>query len=220
MSHALTLAEGVAKLGLSLPADNLQKISDYATLLLKWNKTYNLTAVRDAEGILALHLLDSLALMPHLDQDGERALLDIGSGGGLPGIPLAIARPDLPVTLLDSNSKKSAFQQQAVIELGLRNVKVVNARVELFKPEQAFPQVVSRAFSELTDFVGLSRHLLAPGGRWLAMKGVFPAEELARLPDDVTLRDAIRLSVPGIDAERHLIVLQTSKQKPEHPTGA
>lgn len=220
MSAPLTLAEGVARLGLSLPAEHLQKISAYAALLLKWNKTYNLTAVRDADGILALHLLDSLALLPHLDAANHSALLDIGSGGGLPGIPLAIARPDLAVTLLDSNSKKSAFQQQAVIELGLANVKVVNSRVELFKPAQAFPQIVSRAFSELADFVNLSRHLLAPDGRWLAMKGVFPTEELARLPEDVTVRDAIRLSVPGVDAERHLVVLQTSTRNTEHPQGA
>ena len=209
MSIDQGLRDGVAQLDLALSEENLQKISAYATLLQKWNKTYNLTAVRDAEGILALHLLDSLAVLPHLNP-GQGRLLDIGSGGGLPGIPLAIMRPDLAVTLLDSNSKKSAFQQQAVIELGLRNVTVVNARVEAFKPAQAFEQIISRAFSELADFITLSRPLLTEGGRWLAMKGVFPQEEMARLPEGVTVRDAVRLAVPGVDAERHLIVLTRS----------
>ena len=209
MSIDQGLRDGVAQLDLALSEENLQKISAYATLLQKWNKTYNLTAVRDAEGILALHLLDSLAVLPHLNP-GQGRLLDIGSGGGLPGIPLAIMRPDLAVTLLDSNSKKSAFQQQAVIELGLRNVTVVNARVEAFKPAQAFEQIISRAFSELADFITLSRPLLTEGGRWLAMKGVLPQEEMARLPEGVTVRDAVRLAVPGVDAERHLIVLTRS----------
>lgn len=219
MSINQGLLEGIARMNLSLSDDNLQKISAYATLLQKWNKTYNLTAVRDMEGILALHMLDSLAVLPYLSTDAE-SLLDIGSGGGLPGIPLAIVRPDVAVTLLDSNSKKSAFQQQAVIELGLRNVIVVNSRVELFKPAFAFEQIVSRAFSELADFVRLSRPLLAPGGRWLAMKGLFPKDEIARLPEDVTVRDAFRLQVPGIDAERHLIVLQTTAQLTETSEGA
>ena len=213
------LRRGVATLSLSLDEAGLQKISAYATLLQKWNKTYNLTAVRDAEGILALHLLDSLAVLPHL-ADAPGNVLDIGSGGGLPGIPLAIARPDLAVTLLDSNSKKSAFQRQAVIELGLRNVTVINARVEQFQPATPFRQIVSRAFSELADFVCLSRPLLASGGTWLAMKGVYPQEEIARLPEGVTVRDSIRLQVPGVDAERHLIVLQISSPSTEQPQGA
>lgn len=219
MTIAPGLEEGAARLGLSLDVAALQKITAYAALLQKWNKTYNLTAVRDADGILALHLLDSLAVLPHLAA-GAGNLLDIGSGGGLPGIPLAIVRPDLAVTLLDSNSKKSAFQQQAVIELGLRNVTVVNSRVELFKPAVPFRQIVSRAFSELADFVSLSRPLLASGGTWLAMKGVYPQEEIARLPEGVTVRDSIRLQVPGVDAERHLIVLQISSSTTEQPQGA
>ena len=219
MSIDSGLRDGVRRLGLALDDGALQKISAYAVLLQKWNKTYNLTAVRDAGGILALHLLDSLAVLPHLAA-GPGRLLDIGSGGGLPGIPLAVARPDLAVTLLDSNSKKSAFQQQAVIELGLRNVTVVNARVENFRPPAPFPQIVSRAFSELADFVSLSRSLLAPDGRWLAMKGVYPQEEIARLPDGVTVRDSFRLDVPGVDAERHLIVLQDSLPKTDYPQGA
>jgi len=213
------LRDGCARMGLSLVDTHLQKISAYAALLQKWNKTYNLTAVRDAEGILALHLLDSLAVLPHL-REGAGRLLDIGSGGGLPGILLAIVRPDLAVTLLDSNSKKSAFQQQAAIELALPNVSVVNTRVEQFRPAVGFEQIISRAFSELADFVELSRPLLAPGGVWLAMKGVYPQEELVRLPEDVTVRDSIRLDVPGVNAERHLILLQKSNQTTEHLQGA
>jgi 16S rRNA (guanine527-N7)-methyltransferase len=219
MNLASGLRDGAQRLGLSLDDGALQKIAAYAALLQKWNKTYNLTAVRDAEGILALHLLDSLAVLPYL-APGPGALLDIGSGGGLPGIPLAIARPDLTVTLLDSNSKKSAFQQQAAIELGLRSVTVVNARVENFRPLAPFPQIVSRAFSELADFVNLSRPLLADGGVWLAMKGVHPQEEIARLPEGVTVRDAFRLDVPGVDAERYLIVLQDSRPKTDYSQGA
>ena len=206
MNFDQALRDGVTQLRLALSEAHLQKISAYATLLQKWNKTYNLTAVRDLEGILTLHLLDSLAVLPFFEPEAQH-LLDIGSGGGLPGIPLAIARPDLGVTLLDSNSKKSAFQQQAVIELGLKNVTVVNSRVELFKPRQPFQKIISRAFSELADFVTVSRPLLVPEGRWLAMKGVFPGDEIARLPEDVTVSEAHRLTIPGVDAERHLIIL-------------
>ena len=202
------LESGLSAMGLSLSRDCLEKLSAYATLLQKWNKTYNLTAVRDAQGIVALHLLDSLAILPHLSS-GPGNLLDIGSGPGLPGIPVAISRPDLAVTLLDSNSKKSAFQRQAAIELGLTNITVVNARVEQFKPERLFQQVVSRAFSDLADFISLSRAQIGSGGVWLAMKGQFPSGEIARLPEGVTVRDSFRLMVPGVDGERHLIVLQS-----------
>lgn len=203
------LREGVAELGLSLSDTSLQKISAYATLLQKWNKTYNLTAVRDPQGILALHLLDSLAVLPHLIP-GAASLLDIGSGAGLPGIPLAIARPDLPITLLDSNSKKSAFQKQVIIDLGLHNVSVINARVEQFKPSRGFESIISRAFSELAAFVSSSTHLLAPGGSWLAMKGIYPDQEIVQLPESVTVRETYRLNIPGVNAERHLVVLQAS----------
>ena len=135
-------------------------------------------------------------------------LLDVGSGGGTPGIPLAIARPELTVTLLDSNTKKAAFLRQAAIELGLNNIAVHSGRVEQYHPDTGFAAITSRAFAELADFVSLSKHLLAPGGRWLAMKGVRPEEEMAHLPDDVGVDAAYPLTVPGIDGERHLVVLR------------
>jgi 16S rRNA (guanine527-N7)-methyltransferase len=207
MTPSEQLAEGMQRLGVCVPATATDKLVKYAALLGKWNKTYNLTAVREPERIVALHLLDSLAILPYV---GEPALLDVGSGGGLPGIPLAICRPDVKVCLLDSNSKKSAFQRQAAIELGLANVEVVNGRCETFKPAQLFPQIASRAFSELSDFVNWTRPLLAPGGRWLAMKGAFPAEELLRLPAGVVAAEVHRLAVPGVDGERHLIVMRES----------
>lgn len=199
------LAEGVRAMGLDLPVDNLQKLGAYAALLERWNKTYNLTAVRELERIVPLHLLDSLSVLPYV---GAAGLLDVGSGGGLPGIPLALARSDLQVTLLDSNSKKSAFQQQAVIELGAGNVRVVCSRVESFRPATPFGCIVSRAFSELADFVTLTRHLLAPEGRWLAMKGVYPEGEIGRLPPQVGVDAVHRLVVPGVDGDRHLVVLK------------
>jgi 16S rRNA (guanine527-N7)-methyltransferase len=201
------LADGMQRMGLPAREDVLQKLVAYAALLAKWNKTYNLTAVRDPERIVALHLLDSLAILPHV---AGQALLDVGSGGGLPGIPLALCRPELQVTLLDSNSKKSAFQRQAVIELGLVNVGVVNMRVDGYVPPVRFSQIVSRAFSELADFVDLTRPLLVPGGRWLAMKGVYPEAEIDRLPAGIVVAEEYRLEVPGVDGERHLIVMRES----------
>ena len=182
-----------------------RKNAAYAALMQKWNKTYNLTAVRDMAKVIPLHILDSLAILPWVQ---DAALLDVGSGGGLPGVPLAIARPQMAVTTLDSNSKKTAFQRQAAIELGLSNLTVVCSRVESFQSAQKFPQIVSRAFSEITDFVTQTRHLLAPGGRWLAMKGVRPDDEIARLPDWAAVVDVIELVVPNVDGARHLVILQ------------
>lgn len=199
------LSDGARAMGLDVPVDNLQKIAAYAALLERWNKTYNLTAVRESDRIVSLHLLDSLAVLPFL---GDGALLDVGSGGGLPGIPLALARPALRVTLLDANSKKSAFQQQAVIELGLGNVAVVNQRVEQYQPAAGFAQIISRAFSEMAEFVGLTGPLLAPDGRWLAMKGTYPAAEIDRLPAGVAVEAVHRLAVPGVGGDRHLVVLK------------
>lgn len=200
------LEHGLAALGLPVPPVQQATLLAYAALLEKWNRTYNLTAVREASGIVALHLLDSLSILPFIDA-GEGALLDVGSGGGLPGIPLAILRPQLSVTLTDSNSKKTAFQRQAAIELGLANVAVHTGRIEEWRPAAKFPRVVSRAFAELADFVVLTRQLLAPGGRWLAMKGVRPDDEIARLPADVVVEAVHRLQVPDVDGERHLVVM-------------
>jgi 16S rRNA (guanine527-N7)-methyltransferase len=199
------LEQGLAALDIALPEAARQKLLAYAALLYKWNRTYNLTALRDPDQAVSHHLLDSLAVLSFVPAG---SLLDVGSGGGMPGIPLAIARPDLPVTLLDSNSKKSAFLQQAAIELALPNISVHGGRVEQYHPSVGFSAITARAFSELADFVNLSRHLLAGGGRWLAMKGVMPHAEIARLPADITVEAVHRLVVPGVDGERHLVAMK------------
>lgn len=205
MSLAHQLAAGIAALGLDLPPDGEARLLAYLALLDKWNRVYNLTAVREPERMVSHHLLDSLAAVPHFSGP---AVLDVGSGGGLPGIPLAIARPDLQVTLIDSIAKKTAFLLQAKAELGLANLAVATGRVEDFRPETGFDVITSRAFSDLKEFVTLTRHLLKPGGRWLAMKGLYPNEELALLPNDVKVSADHALVVPGLDASRHVIVLE------------
>ncbi|MDT3707209.1 MAG: 16S rRNA (guanine(527)-N(7))-methyltransferase RsmG [Thiobacillus sp.] len=199
------LAAGIAALGLSLPEGAETKLLAYLALLEKWNRVYNLTAVRNAERMVSHHLLDSLAAVPFFR--GESAL-DVGSGGGLPGIPLAISRPDLQVTLIDSIVKKTAFLLQVKAELGLANLNVVTGRVEDYRPETGFDVITSRAFSDLKEFVSLTRHLLKPTGRWLAMKGLLPHEEIASLPDWARVSAHHALAVPGLEAARHLIVLE------------
>ncbi len=205
MSIEQQLKAGIAALDLTLPDGAEQKLLAYLALLDKWNRVYNLTAVRDAGRMVSRHLLDSLAAVPFFT--GE-AVLDVGSGGGLPGIPLAIARPGLRVTLIDSIAKKTAFLLQAKAELGLDNLNVVTGRVEDYYPETGFDAITSRAFSDLREFVALTRHLLKPGGRWLAMKGLYPHEEIAMLPADVKVSADHALVVPGLEASRHLIVLE------------
>jgi len=212
MSVEQRLEAGIAALGLALPEGAEAKLQAYLALLDKWNRVYNLTAVRDAERMVSHHLLDSLAAVPFF-QGGCPDLirvLDVGSGGGLPGIPLAIARPELQVTLIDSIAKKTAFLLQAKAELGLANLQVVTGRVEDFRPETGFDVITSRAFSDLREFVTLTRHLLRPGGRWLAMKGLYPNEEIAQLPAGVRVSADHALVVPGLDASRHLIVLESA----------
>jgi len=204
MSVEQQLAAGIAALGLTLPDGAEAKLLAYLALLDKWNRVYNLTAVRDAERMVSHHLLDSLAV-PYFQGD---TVLDVGSGGGLPGVPLAIARPELQVTLIDSIAKKTAFLLQAKAELGLKNLQVVTGRVEDFRPETGFDVVTSRAFSDLREFVTLTRHLLKPTGRWLAMKGLYPNEEIALLPPGVKVSADHPLVVPGLEATRHLIVLE------------
>ena len=199
------LASGLEALGLSAPGALVTKLLDYVALIAKWNRVYNLTAVRDPGEMIGLHVLDSLAVLPHLP---GRTLLDVGSGAGLPGIPLAIARPDLEVTLLDSNQKKTSFQQQAAIELGLTNVRTVNARAESWETQQRFDVVISRAFSEIADFVSAAGRLAADGGVLLAMKGVYPHDELARMPMAYRTRAVVPLTVPGVAAERHLVLIE------------
>ncbi|AVY94026.1 MULTISPECIES: 16S rRNA (guanine(527)-N(7))-methyltransferase RsmG [Microvirgula] len=195
---------GADTLGLTLTAAQELLLVHYVELLDKWNKVYNLTAVRETERMVAYHVLDSLAALGSIR--GSH-ILDVGSGGGMPGIPFAVCRPDWQLTLLDANHKKTTFLKQAVIELGLANADVVCERVEAFAPERRFDVITSRAFSELAEFVRLTRHLLADGGEWAALKGVYPDEEIAHLPEDVKVLDVIELKVPGLDADRHLVRL-------------
>lgn len=204
MNQTNQLQQGLVALGLDITPLIQEKLLAYTALLYKWNKTYNLTALREPALAVSHHLLDSLAVLPYTEVEN---LLDVGSGGGLPGVPLAIVRPDLRVTLLDSNSKKTAFLRQASIELDLPNIAVHCGRVEQYRPAEPFAAITSRAFSELADFVELSKHLLQNGGTWLAMKGVWPQEEIARLPNDVLVKAVHRLAVPGVDGERHLLVM-------------
>jgi len=208
MTPVEQLEHGLADLTIDLSTTAQAKLLAYAALLYKWNRTYSLTALREQEKAVSHHLLDSLAILPHVPQG---SLLDVGSGGGMPGIPLAIACPDLTIVLLDSNSKKTAFLRQAAIELALPNISVHCGRVEQYHPTKAFSAITSRAFSELADFIDLSMHLLDPDGCWLAMKGVWPYEEIARLPAEVAIKAVHRLQVPGVDGERHLVVLRRAE---------
>lgn len=204
----MALAEGLVELELSLNEQTQTRLLQYLDLLEKWNRVYNLTAIRDKDQMVSNHLLDSLVLTPFVC--GPR-ILDVGSGAGLPGIPLALASPQLDVTLLDSNHKKAAFLRQAVAELALPNVSVVSERVESWQPEQKFDCIVSRAFAELAEFVSLAKHLLVPGGYFAAMKGLHPYEELEKLPPGWRAREVLVLKVPGLDAARHLVLIEAKQ---------
>ncbi len=202
----VALADGIKTLGLSLSVAQQEKLLAYVALLDKWNKVYNLTAVREPARMIGLHILDSLSLVAHLQN--AKSLLDVGSGGGLPGICVAIAAPTIEVVMLDSLQKKTTFVRQAIGELGLTNASVVCERVEAWQPATKFDVVTSRAFAELADFVNGAAHLVAPGGRMLAMKGVYPHDEIARLPSSHRVVDVIVLDVPQIDGKRHLVVME------------
>lgn len=199
------LNQGLSVLNLPLAESQVDALLKFINLISKWNKAYNLTAVRDPLEMVDLHLLDSLAILPHVKAP---FVADVGTGAGLPGIPLAICLPECHFTLVDSNSKKTRFVQQAVLELQLKNVEVVHSRVEQFKPQQLCSTVISRAFANMGDIVNLTGHLLAEDGLLLAMKGQIPEQELAELSLDYTV---IPLSVPGIDAERCLICMEKGK---------
>jgi 16S rRNA (guanine527-N7)-methyltransferase len=200
---AKLLSSGLTQLGVDATAEQQEQLLAYLGLMQKWNKAYNLTAIRDPQQMLVRHLLDSLAVVPHINSD---ELIDVGSGGGLPGIPLAILFPEQSITTLDSNSKKTRFQNQVRIELGLNNLKVIHGRVEAVQDRQ-FGQVISRAFASIVDMVSLSHALLAEKGVFLAMKGRYPDAELAELPPQYVLQQSYELHVPGLDEERHLLVL-------------
>jgi 16S rRNA (guanine527-N7)-methyltransferase len=203
MTAAATLAKGLEGLGIALPEEASGKLLAYVDLLLKWNRTYNLTAIREPERMVSHHLIDSLAVLPHLPQG---SLVDVGSGGGLPGIPIAIAQPQRQLTLNDSNHKKGAFLQQAAIELGLANVDVHIGRAEAWRPIQLFDGAISRAFAELIDFISACGHLVRPGGFFAAMKGLHPHEEIARVPLGMRCDSVVKLTVPLVEGDRHLVL--------------
>jgi 16S rRNA (guanine527-N7)-methyltransferase len=207
MTLAADLSGGIVQLGLNVAPEAQQKLLDYLALLQKWNKVYNLTAIRNPEQMVSNHLLDSLAVLPHL---WPGRWLDVGCGAGLPGVVLAIVRPEWSFTLLDSNSKKTSFVQQACIELGLKNVEVHCGRIEEWQAAERFDGIISRAFAETAEFVALTRHLLNEGGRWAAMKGM-PEQELKRLPGDVQVEQVIPLQIPKLEAARCLVVLRENK---------
>lgn len=209
MTLAQMLQQGLHVLDLDLPEAAHAKLLAYLELLKKWNATYNLTAIREESAMLTQHLLDSLSILPHMEKSAlaERRWIDVGSGAGLPGIPLAIACPQLNIGLIDSVDKKTAFQRQVKIELGLSNITVISGRVEDY-PASTCDAVISRAFAELADFVSLAGHLIVEGGYLYAMKGQLPEDEIARMPVNWRVKVCKRLVVPGLVAERHLIVLQ------------
>jgi len=202
MNQAEELQLGIAQLGIALNVKAQDKLLDYLALLHKWNKVYNLTAIRDPQQMVSHHLLDSLAVMAYL---WPGSWLDVGCGAGLPGVVLAIAQPDWRFTMLDSNSKKTSFVQQAIIELELPNARVHCARVEEWRPEERFDGIISRAYTELGNFLRSTRHLMAEQGRWAAMKGS-PEQELMEVPDGCVVERAIPLKVPGLQAARSLII--------------
>ena len=199
------LANGAAEIGLSLGRGERDKLLQYLVLLEKWNQVYNLTAIRDREKMVSGHLLDCLAVIPYVT--GAR-VLDAGSGAGFPGIPVAVARPGIQVTLLDSNHKKAAFLRQAVADLQLNNATVVCERVETWLAGEKFDCIISRAFAEIAEFIALTDHLLAPGGVFAAMKGVHPFEEIERLPPALRVKQVHALDIPGLGAQRHLVVIE------------
>lgn len=207
MTLAIDLSNGIAQLGIDVAPEAQQKLLDYLALLHKWNKVYNLTAIREPKQMVSNHLLDSLAVLPHL---WPKRWLDVGCGAGLPGVVLAIVRPEWSFTLLDSNSKKTSFVQQASIELGLHNVEVYCARIEEWQVAEKFDGIISRAFAETAEFVTLTQHLLAESGRWVAMKGL-PGRELKYLPESVMVEQIIPLQIPKLEAARCLVVLRENK---------
>jgi len=203
------LQDGLAQMGVALSDSQQAQLLAFLALLNKWNKAYNLTAVRDEQVMVSRQLLDSLSIMPWVTTDH---LLDVGAGGGLPGIPLAIVFPDKRFTLLDSNGKKTRFLNQCVLELGLANVDVIHGRAEDCQPEQPFSQISSRAFTALENLVSWCGSLLANDGQFLAMKGLYPDDEVAALPEGWQVESSHSLKVPGADGERHLLIVTRADQ--------
>lgn len=199
----LQLERGIADLRVTLPDDAVERLLDYRELLERWNSAYNLTAIRDDREMIARHLLDSLTILPYVH---GRSLADLGTGPGLPGIPLAIAEPAREVLMVDSNGKKVRFLREAIRSLKLGNAKALQSRVE--DVEGTFECITARAFASLADMLGWGGHLLAPGGVWLAMKGKHPDDELADVPEGFRVEAIHALAVPGVEGERHLVVIR------------
>ena len=205
--HGQELIQGAQQLNVALSKQQQEQLLQYLGLLIKWNKAYNLTAVRNPDEMVSRHLLDSLSVVEYVQLYGDN-WLDVGSGGGMPGVPLAIMFPERKFTLLDSNGKKTRFLTQVKLELKLDNLEVIHSRVEAYTPEQAFSGIISRAFSSLEDFTNWTRHLGDLQTNWLAMKGVHPDDELQALPEDFRLDSCQILKVPGCQGQRHLLILQ------------
>jgi 16S rRNA (guanine527-N7)-methyltransferase len=209
------LQQGLVEMGLDLSEGQQNSLIDYVHLLDKWNQAFNLSAVRDPREMVSRHLLDSLSLLPRLQQlsAGKNGftILDVGTGPGLPGIPLALSLPDVNFVLLDSNGKKTRFVFQALLALGIKNVKVENTRIESYQSPGQLDIVVSRAFSSLADFAQGCEHLCGPDTRLLAMKGLYPTEEISNLPAHWQHVDARAIDIPQCDAQRHIIELQLTR---------
>jgi len=203
-------ARAGARMAPALPAGVREKLSAYLDLLAKWNRVYNLTAIRDRAQMQSHHIDDALAILPYLPDARGTRVLDVGSGGGIPGIPLAIARPDWRVVLLDANGKKAAFLTQAAIELGLANVRAVASRVEDYAPDERFDIVISRAFSDLRTFAEAAAKHVGAGGIIVAMKGTLPRDEIDALPERIEVIATPSLDVPDLDAERHLVLMRAA----------
>ena len=201
------IGRGLVSMGVSVSPGQQARLAAHLELISKWNRVHNLTAIRETSQMVVLHLLDSLSILPHLE--GARTIADVGTGPGFPGIPVAIVRDDAHVTLVESSHKKSAFLQQAKTELALANVDIVCERVEQLDASKKFDVVVSRAFSDLPDFVAQAGHLVAPGGKLIAMKGVYPFDEIARVPATHRVQ-VLELHVPTLDAKRHLVVMEAA----------
>ena len=204
------LRKGLKALDVALTEQQLSGLLDFISLLIKWNKTYNLTSVRDPLKILHRHIIDSLSVLPFLS--GEH-IIDIGAGAGLPGIPLAIAVPDKKFVLLDSNGKKTRFMQQVKIELGLSNIEVIHSRVENYQPDQLFDAVISRAFASLKKMASWSAHLVKENGVLLAMKGSFPEQEISELANSLEIKAVHKIEYTGLDADRYLVEIMLPKSQ-------
>jgi len=206
----MALFDSAKLIGIEISDFQVEQLIKYLELLIKWNKTYNLTAIRDPEEMLTKHLIDSLSIAPHIQNKENHNILDVGTGPGLPGIPMSILYPEIEFLLLDSNGKKTRFLTQCKIMLGLKNIQVFNGRVEEANVDKKFDQILSRAFTSLGNMVDLCSHLLADKGQFLAMKGIAPESEADDISSAFQIKESIQLCVPGCDEQRHLIIIERS----------